>query len=155
MLVDFLPGEDAHFNVVCREQGWKRTMQRRAVWDCLCGNREHPTVEMVWRRVQERLPDVSLDSIYRILDDFSEIGIIRRLEGSRVVRYDADTSPHEHFVCIICGNVFDFAYVEQDRVAALCHAFGVAEHVELTVRGHCRGCFEKKTDESGRRRIRV
>lgn len=154
MLVDMIAGDDVYFTTVCRERGWKRTVQRRAVWDYLCGNREHPTVEMVWTRVKERLPDVSLDSIYRILDDFAEVGIIRRLDGSRVVRYDSDTSPHEHFVCQDCGRIHDFAYVDQDTIYALCYPFGVVQKMELTVRGTCKTCLDQN-NSLGRYRRRV
>lgn len=136
--------EDQPFTVLCREHRWKRTVQRRAVFRYLCGNREHPTVEMVWRRVRETVPDMSLDSVYRILDDFAGVGVIRRLEGAKVIRYDADTSPHEHFVCGRCGWMYDFACLEPDAVAGLCRDFGRVESVELTVRGVCRECMESE-----------
>lgn len=149
MLVEQIQGDDLPFTSVCRAQGWKRTVQRRAVWNCLCGNREHPSVEMVWQKVRGSIPDVSLDSIYRILDDFAAAGIIRRLEGSKVIRYDSDTKPHEHFICTECSRIFDFAYVEQERVGSLCREFGSVESVELTVRGMCRMCLLKRELEGG------
>lgn len=149
MLVDQIQGDDTPFTAVCRQQGWKRTVQRRAVWNCLCGNRDHPSVEMVWQKVKNSIPDVSLDSIYRILDDFAIAGIIRRLEGSKVIRYDADTTLHEHFICTSCSRIFDFAYVEQDRIGSLCRDFGTVESVELTVRGMCRMCVVKRELSSG------
>ncbi len=99
MLSDHAAGDDASFTALCKKHCWKRTAQRRAVFTYLCGNREHPTVDTVWRRVRTTVPDVSLDSVYRILDDFAGAGVIRRLEGAKVIRYDADTRPHEHFVC--------------------------------------------------------
>lgn len=151
MLANMISGEDTYFTTVCREQGWKRTVQRRAVWDYLCGNREHPSVEMVWRRVKDRLPDVSLDSIYRILDDFAEVGIIRRLDGAKVVRYDSDTAPHEHFICIECGRIYDFAYVDQDSILSLCNSFGVVHKMEVTVRGTCKTCLDSRNSLAGYR----
>lgn len=146
MLVDLIKGEDAPFSEICREQNWKRTSQRRAVFNCLCGNREHPTVEAIWRRVRETLPDVSLDSVYRILDDFSEAGLVRRLEGAKVIRYDADTTPHEHYVCTKCGCMFDFHFLDTPRVAEMCHEFGRVSSVELTVHGLCRLCGQKENE---------
>jgi len=150
MLVDYLSGDDTAFSTLCRDHQWKRTAQRRAVFNFLCGNRDHPTVESVWRGVQVVLPDVSLDSIYRILDDFSDVGVIRRLDGAKVIRYDSETRPHEHFVCAQCGRMNDFACLEPDLVAGHCREFGRVESIELTVHGVCRLCLEKR-DSAGNR----
>ncbi len=153
MLAGLSKGDDAAFSSICRERNWRRTAQRRAVFAYLCGNREHPTVEAVWRGVQTVLPDVSLDSVYRILDDFSGAGLIRRLEGAKVIRYDADTGAHEHFACGRCGRMFDFSCLDASQVAALCGVFGTVDSVELTVHGVCRDCMsfpaELQERESG------
>ena len=144
MLVELTKGDDVAFSSICRERNWKRTSQRRAVFNYLCGNREHPTVETVWRGVQTVLPDVSLDSVYRILDDFSDTGLVKRLEGAKVIRYDADTGSHEHFICSECGRMHDFAYLNADQVAEMCGSFGRVDSVELTVHGLCRDCLSGK-----------
>ncbi len=140
MLVCQNSDNDQLFQQICREHGWKRTAQRRAVFNCLCGNRAHPSVETVWRSVRETMPDVSLDSVYRILDDFHGAGLIRRLEGAKIIRYDADTGSHDHFVCQQCGTMYDFSFLEADRVSELCGAFGDVTAVELVVRGVCASC---------------
>lgn len=141
MLLLNTPGDDVAFSAMCREHSWKRTSQRRAVFNYLCGNHDHPTVETVWRGVRKTLPDVSLDSVYRILDDFAEAGVIRRLAGGKVIRYDSDTTPHEHFVCRRCGVMHDFRGMDVGRVMACCGEFGKVESVELTVSGVCRQCL--------------
>ena len=141
MLFDHIAGDDASFSALCGKHGWKRTVQRRAVFTYLCGNREHPTVDTVWRCVRATVPDVSLDSVYRILDDFAGAGVIRRLEGAKVIRYDADTRPHEHFVCSRCGRIDDFACVDADLVTAQCRDFGRVDVVEVTVHGVCHACL--------------
>ncbi len=141
MLLGLTKSDNAAFSAICRERNWKRTSQRRAVFNYLCGNREHPTVETVWRGVRTMLPDVSLDSVYRILDDFSNAGLVRRLEGAKVIRYDADTRAHEHFVCSQCGVMLDFACLDAEKVAGLCGSFGRVDSVELTVHGVCGSCL--------------
>jgi Fe2+ or Zn2+ uptake regulation protein len=144
MLVGMTKSDDAAFSALCRERGWKRTAQRRAVFTYLCGNREHPTVETVWRGVRALLPDVSLDSVYRILDDFSTGGLVKKLEGAKVIRYDADTSAHEHFICCECGRMFDFACLDAELVAGMCAGFGRVDSVELSVHGMCDKCLNVK-----------
>lgn len=145
MLSTITMGDDALFTCICREKGWKRTAQRRAVFDSLCGNRDHPSVETVWQLVRKHLHDVSLDSVYRILDDFASAGIILRLEGSKVIRYDSETRPHGHFLCTECGQILDFEFGESDMAADQCRDFGKVTGVELFVRGVCEDCQAKQT----------
>lgn len=140
MLSKFTCGDDASFNAICRENGWKRTAQRRAVFNCLCGNREHPSVESVWNMIRKHLPDVSLDSVYRILDDFASVGLLRRLDSDKVIRYDSDTGQHGHFVCTECSRMFDFNFGAGEQAAGLCGEFGCVTSVEVNVRGVCNGC---------------
>ena len=144
MLTDVQACDDTRFREICREHSWKCTAQRRAVFGCLCGNHEHPSVETVWRAVRTTLPDVSLDSIYRILDDFAGAGLIQRLESPKIMRYDANTDPHDHFICSECGRMFDFSFLEAERVAGVCQAFGDVSAVELNVHGVCKACRKKE-----------
>jgi Fur family peroxide stress response transcriptional regulator len=149
MLSEARAGDDVHFRTICLDHSWRRTTQRRAVFDYLAGNREHPSVEAVCRRVRERLPDISLDSIYRILDDFATAGLIRRLGVSKIVRYDSDTTSHGHFLCTDCGQLSDFPFPEAGRLASECRTFGKVAEVELCVRGVCRSCLDRAAETGG------
>lgn len=132
------------FDECCRRQGWRRTAQRRAVYDCLLDNRSHPSVEAVWASVKAALPDVSLDSIYRILDAFADAGYIRRLDGDRVIRYDADTGRHGHFICSRCSRMLDFPIPDPEFLAGAGRRLGLVESVELCVHGVCADCLGQK-----------
>lgn len=150
MLNEMAVGDDALFTRVCREHGWKRTAQRRAVFNCLCGNRDHPSVEAVWQLVRKHLHDVSLDSVYRILDDFASAGIILRLEGSRVIRYDSATKPHGHYLCVDCGRITDFEFDACGDAAGRCREFGAVTGVEVFVRGVCDDCQSRPPPREAR-----
>lgn len=140
MLTDIIAGDDASFTKICRDNGWKRTVQRRAIFNCLCGNRQHPSVESVWNGIKAHLPDVSLDSVYRILDEFAAAGVVRRIEGSKIIRYDAETRPHGHFICGECGRMVDFDLDDDEAAARICDRFGSVKTVEVNVRGTCMDC---------------
>ncbi|MCC8107917.1 MAG: transcriptional repressor [Planctomycetes bacterium] len=148
MLVHEKRGDDARFADLCREHGWRRTAQRRAVFNLLCGDRSHPTVDAVWQDVKETLPEISLDSVYRILDDFSGVGLVRRLTANKVIRYDADTSPHEHFLCQRCQRLFDFSGLDPKPLDNACRRFGQVTAIEVTVHGICRDCLERGEAEA-------
>lgn len=134
---------DSMFQDLCRRNGWRRTAQRRAVVEYLCGNTDHPTVEMAWRTLRRKLPELSLDSVYRILDELADAGHVRRFENSRVIRYDPDLKPHGHFICRRCGGMFDFRTDAAKKAAEACAALGEVASVELHVNGVCNSCLEE------------
>ena len=130
-----------YFRELCRQRSWRCTAQRRTVYEYLDANRVHPDVETVWTHARERIPDISLDSVYRILADFCEGGIVRRLEGGRSFRYDINTRPHEHFACTVCGQLFDVPLLDEKQIIARCRFIGKATSFELAVRGVCNRCL--------------
>ena len=84
------------------------TPQRTAVWDFLCTTKSHPTADSVYRAIEPKFPNISFDTINRTLRTFADKGLAQTLPGDGDPRrYDADTRPHHHFRCMICGRVFD------------------------------------------------
>lgn len=82
--------------------------QREMIKEFLCARKDHPTADMVYKNVQMLNPHISLGTVYRNLTLLSESGEISRLHlGDGVDHFDADTSPHCHFICRQCGQVTD------------------------------------------------
>jgi Fe2+ or Zn2+ uptake regulation protein len=95
-----------------RERGQRVTSQRLVINRALREAARHVTAEEVHDSVSERLPGVSLPTVYATLDLFEELGIVRRINaGGGAVLYDPKSEPHHHLVCSRCGTVED---LEQD-----------------------------------------
>lgn len=93
---------------VLREKGLKVTPQRRLIFETLQDNLTHPTVEDIYRRAQEVMPDISLATVYHTVRDLEEMGEVVELDlGERKSRYDPCTVPHSHLVCLGCRRVLD------------------------------------------------
>ena len=91
-----------------REKGLKVTPQRRLIFEPLQDNVDHPTVEDIYRRVQEVMPDISLATVYHTLRDLVEMGEVMELDlGEGKSRYDPCTDAHRHLVCLNCRRVLD------------------------------------------------
>ncbi len=91
-----------------RAQGMKVTPQRLAVIEALYGDGSHPTADVVWDRVRERMPTVSLRTVYQALNDLVELGEVEMVElGNGAARFDPNLDPHDHFVCHNCERVYD------------------------------------------------
>lgn len=135
----------SEFETLCRLNGWKCTVQRFKVYEFLRGNRTHPTVDDVCRAVRQTLPRVSTDSIYRILDQFSEVNVIRKLASFTPVRYDWETAAHTHFVCRSCNAAEDLENIPVPEIPAGLNmsTIGQVLSAEYLVEGICNRCLNQ------------
>ena len=86
----------------------RNTRQRRLILEELEGLTSHPTAADLHQIVRQRLPQISLGTIYRNLELLARTGAIRRLEaGGGAARFDANTEPHGHLRCVRCGALKD------------------------------------------------
>ena len=84
----------------------RMTEQRRVILEEVRRLKTHPTADEVYRIVRERLPKISLGTVYRNLDRLSACGEIARLETSgSQLRFDGNTGNHYHVRCVHCGRV--------------------------------------------------
>jgi Fur family peroxide stress response transcriptional regulator len=120
----------------------------------LAASDEHPDAETVYERVRKRLPTVSRDTVYRTLSTLETQGLVSRTEvlGSPA-RYDANTAPHHHFVCTVCGGIRDFHSEALDGllIPKSVEALGKVESAHVQVRGVCSACVARKRRSVSRR----
>lgn len=95
----------------------KYSRQREVIKDFLHTRKDHPTADVVYSNVRQQYPNISLGTVYRNLTLLSEMGEIQRLRvGDGVDHFDADTSPHNHFICTECGSVIDLMMEDISRI---------------------------------------
>lgn len=105
------------FQARCRETGLKVTPQRMAVYKALVETVEHPSAEMVFRKVRRTFPSISLDTVNRTLLTLNDMGVAFVVEGSGdAKRFDANLASHQHFKCLKCKRIIDFHHEPFDRV---------------------------------------
>ncbi|MGE5592562.1 MAG: Fur family transcriptional regulator [Betaproteobacteria bacterium] len=91
-----------------RGVGIRPTPQRVAIYEMLKGTTSHPSVEAVYETLKHTFPTMSLNTVYCTLQALVAAGLVRKLAmRENVFRYDANASPHAHFVCTMCGRVED------------------------------------------------
>ena len=85
--------------------------------ETLAGRGDHPTADQIYEAVGERLPGVSLTTVYRVLDAFVALGVARKVDNPEAkARFDANTNRHHHVRCSQCGTVAD---VHDEKLNAL------------------------------------
>jgi Fur family peroxide stress response transcriptional regulator len=131
-----------------RALGLTPTIQRVAVLECLEHTKTHPTADQVLSAVRKTYPSVSRATIYNTLELLSKAGLILKITvDPAVARYDADTGPHAHFRCRICGTVYD---VMMDRHVDLDDY--IEGHLVEAVRAYAYGVCAKCLQEDPSRR---
>lgn len=100
---------------VLRQNGYKVTPQRLAVYEALANTKEHPSAEMLFGTLQPKYPSMSFATVYKTVEILNKLNLIQILNtGEDSFRYDADTSEHSHVQCAICGRVDDIPALARD-----------------------------------------
>jgi Fur family transcriptional regulator, peroxide stress response regulator len=143
------------FKEACREAGIKVTHQRLEIFREVARSNEHPDARTVLKGVRKRIPEVSLDTVYRTLWLLKDLGMIGTL-GTNVERtlFDANMSRHHHFVCVQCGIARDFYNPLFDELEApdSIKEFGDALTTHVEVRGICSRCSNKPNKKCAQRK---
>lgn len=91
-----------------RKIGMKLTPQRIAILDYLQDNREHPSAEDIYLHVSKKFPTMSFATVYNTLTALKEKGRVLELTvDPEKKRYDSNTEPHHHLICISCKRITD------------------------------------------------
>ena len=87
---------------------YKYSKQRERILDLLQHTGIHPTAVWIYDKLKNEFPDLSMGTIYRNLNILIEQGLVKKIDfGSTFDRFDANTSPHYHFICEKCGAIYD------------------------------------------------
>ena len=114
--------------------GLKVTVPRLKVLDLFQHSPErHLTAEDVYRRLLEEHSDIGLATVYRVLTQFEQAGLLVRhhFEGAKAVYELNEGAHHDHLVCLQCGRVEEFydAEIEKRQVkVAKERGFAITEH---------------------------
>ncbi len=125
-------------------EGLPMTTQRRALIEVLASRKDHPTVDEIFSKLSRRIPEVSRTTVYRSLEMFTELGLIKRVEHpDAAARFDPNVSEHHHFLCTNCGGLSDLpagALRGVRRLAYVGKGKHTAEEISVLVRGSCDDC---------------
>lgn len=123
--------------------GLRMTDQRRAVYDVLMGKRDHPTAVEVFTRVREKVPSISLATVYNCLETLADCGLAKTVTDERgPARYCPNLDEHAHFFCESCGGVADVPLRSRrhpEDVWEFPRNITISRH-EVSFRGMCPKC---------------
>lgn len=135
-----------HAKKTCRDTGLKFTYQRQEIYRELVLSDDHPSAETLHMRLRQKMPMLSLDTVYRTLAAFVRAGLIQKVETiESQARFDAKEACHHHAICSQCNEIMDFhcTSVDELQLPEELDAWGNAARRDLVVYGICRKCLTK------------
>lgn len=127
--------------------GLRMTKQRREVYRVLMNDRDHPTANEVFRRVQEGMPSISLATVYNCLDALVDHGLINQVNFDREPsRFCVNLTPHGHFHDEETGTIHDITFQDGCEITDLLKLPKGTEVSDLSLT--LRGKLPKKPNRS-------
>ncbi|MDD2719726.1 MAG: ferric iron uptake transcriptional regulator [Gallionella sp.] len=114
--------------------GLKSTLPRLKVLSLFEASKQrHLSAEEVYKLLLTSGDDVGLATIYRVLTQFEQAGLLMRhhFEGGKSVFELNQGEHHDHIVCMQCGHVEEFydATIEaRQKIAATDRGFTIHDH---------------------------
>lgn len=122
----------------------KPSVQRIAIMDYLLEHRTHPTVDEIHMALSATIPTLSKTTVYNTLKLLSEQGATQMLTiDERNTNFDADTTPHAHFLCKNCGRIYDLhSCVKIREVEHQLIDGHEIDEIHYYYKGICKQCFK-------------
>ena len=136
-----------------KNSGLKATGPRMKILEVFQrGAQRHMSAEDVYRELLQQGSDIGLATIYRVLGQFEQAGLLRRnsFVADKAI-YELDEGMHhDHLVCLDCGRVEEFYDPEiekQQHAIARSKGYALSEH-SLSLYAYCKkiNCPGKKNE---------
>ncbi|MGH8822673.1 MAG: ferric iron uptake transcriptional regulator [Rhodoferax sp.] len=125
-----------------KSTGLKATLPRLKILEIFQkGTQRHMTAEDVFRVLLEERSDIGLATVYRVLTQFEQAGILSRshFENGKSLYEINEGQHHDHLLCLDCGRVEEFYDPEIERrqqAVAKAKGFAIADHA-LSLYANC------------------
>ena len=132
-------------NAELRRAGLKATLPRLRILQILEDSSDlHVSAEDVYRTLLEAGESIGLATVYRVLTQFEQAGLVIRhnFDGGSAVFELASGEHHDHLVCVRCNRVTEFVddvIEERQRRIAAENGFAMTDH-SLVIHGICSDC---------------
>ena len=132
-----------------KSTGLKATLPRLKILQIFqSGAQRHMTAEDVFRVLLDERSDIGLATVYRVLTQFEQAGILIRsnFEGGKAIYELNEGEHHDHFICTACGSVEEFYDPEiekRQQLIAREKGWVVRDHA-MALYGQCAQCAARQ-----------
>lgn len=132
-----------------KDIGLKATGPRLRIMELFENSKDrHLSAEDVYKKLIAEDADIGLATIYRVLTQFEQAGILSRsnFESGKAVYELNEGKHHDHFICTACGKVEEFYDPEiekRQQLVAKAKGWVVQDH-SMALYGQCAQCAQAK-----------
>jgi Fe2+ or Zn2+ uptake regulation protein len=121
------------------QHGVRPLLHRVEVYSYLLDNRVHPTADDIYTALTGRGVSIARSTVYNILSLLVEKELVQAISiEENELRYDACMTPHIHFKCNQCGELYD---IDEELFPSINLEEGFqVDSVEVSIRGICPHC---------------
>src|SRR4030095_6836654 len=122
--------------------GLRVTPQREHVYKVLLDKKDQPTEEEGFIPHKKGMPDISIATVYNVLDALVSCGLVKQVNHDRsATRFCSNMMPHHHFYCDECGGAYDIdRQADESQLPGAMPRGFKPNRFEVTVRGLCPDC---------------
>jgi Fur family peroxide stress response transcriptional regulator len=122
------------------QHGVRPLLHRVEVYRYLLENRVHPTADDIYTALTREGVSIARSTVYNILTLLVENNLVQALSiEEKELRYDACMTPHIHFKCNQCGEIYD---INEGLFPSIDLKGGFQiDSVEVTIKGTCPHCL--------------
>ncbi len=131
-----------------KSTGLKATLPRLKILEIFQTTQQrHMTAEDVFRVLLGERSDIGLATVYRVLMQFEQAGILLRsnFEGAKAVYELNEGQHHDHLICTSCDKVEEFYDPEiekRQQMVAQQRGWSIQDH-SMSLYGLCAACLKK------------
>lgn len=131
-----------------KSTGLKATLPRLKILEIFQTTKQrHMTAEDVFRVLLNEHSDIGLATVYRVLMQFEQAGILLRsnFEGAKAVYELNEGQHHDHLICTSCDKVEEFYDPEiekRQQMVAQQRGWSIQDH-SMSLYGLCAACLKK------------
>ncbi|HVO59796.1 MAG TPA: transcriptional repressor [Terriglobales bacterium] len=105
------------FRDICDQHGLAVTYQRQVIYETVMSLPGHPSTEAIFEKAKERIPSISLATVYKNIRTFLDSGVLQEVSFHHgLLRVETNRRPHHHLVCMRCKSITDLEADELEPV---------------------------------------
>jgi Fe2+ or Zn2+ uptake regulation protein len=138
------------FRNICNQYGLAATYQRQVIYETVMSLPGHPSTEAIFEKVRERIPSISLATVYKNVRTFLDSGVFQEVSfhhGS--LRVETNRRPHHHLICMRCKSIADLdaGEIEPVRLKGRVPRGFQVQRLAVDVLGICESCSKQEQQQ--------
>ena len=122
---------------------YRYSKQRETILQVIQSTVVHPNADWIYIETKKNIPNISLGTVYRNLNQLVESGQILKLKDEAMIRYDGNIGHHDHFRCSECGKWYDIEILDPQLLETFNHKHKFEiRSVHLELEGICENCLD-------------